>query len=165
MTRRIYFLQRADGTGPIKIGCSGWPDLRRRQLQSDLKADLVILAQAPGGYTTERNLHHKFRATHKTPEGMPKRAYSVAGPTEWFSPTPELLAFVEDVAVSGAIPLAAGEVLAGIFVKRFTAGETLRAIARDYGLSHERIRQVLQEQGCPTNRGGPHGRTPASKAA
>jgi hypothetical protein len=149
--RFIYFLRRSDGTGPVKIGCSTAPTLRLKQLQSDLHVAFTLLATAPGGYTVEKNLHHKFREARAKLEGAPVRPYPIGCPTEWFSPVAELMAFVAKVATSGKIPLTQGERLEVIFGRRWMAGETLRAIGRDYGLSHERIRQILNEHGYPTN--------------
>lgn len=143
--RYIYFAKCVDRPSPIKIGCSSGPAARVKQLGFDLAAEVSILAQAPGDFTLERNLHHKFRHLRADCPARQDRP-NVPGRTEWFTPTDELLAFIERVNRTGRISLPQGERLELIFAARRRAGDTLRAIAADFGISHERVRQVLAEQ-------------------
>lgn len=142
----IYFARNSDGTGPIKIGCSSAPSIRIRQLESDLRAKFTILAEAPGDFILERNLHLKFAASRI--EG-PQRAdgKQVAGSCEWFDATPELLTFIQDVKATGAVALGMGECREKLFAARYLAGETLQSIATDFGITRERVRQILRREG------------------
>jgi hypothetical protein len=77
----IYFLQRADGL--IKIGTTNHYPQRLRALEKE-EGKLALLGWAMGGMTEEGELHDQFalcRATYKT---------------EWFHPTPVLLAHIEE---------------------------------------------------------------------
>lgn len=145
--KQIYFLRRVDGTGPIKIGCSKCPEARRKQIGSDTKAAMCILATAPGDYQDERSLHLKFLDSRVTPEWANSRPYPIGGEKEWFDATPELLALVERVAASGKLIFKLEERRDLIFAKRYLNGETLQQIANDYGLTRERVRQVLRKAG------------------
>jgi hypothetical protein len=84
----IYFLQSEHG-GSIKIGRSD--DLAKRLvgLQTSRPDKLVVLASAPGTLAQESELHAMFAQVREK--------------GEWFSPTPELMAYVKNVAKSGAI--------------------------------------------------------------
>lgn len=143
--KQVYFLRRADGTGPIKIGCSWSPKARIKQLCSDYRATLVILADAPGDFTVERNVLLKFadhRVEHPNARGKAQ--------CEWFAPVAELLAYIELVKRSGIIPLVTGECRERIMRDRYLGGETLEAISRDYGITRERVRQILRNTGVPS---------------
>lgn len=78
--QKVYFIQ-AGSDGPIKIGCARDVIKRRGQLQISHPSALRILLTIPGNQALEAELHVKFAAAH------------VRG--EWFSPTAELLAFIE----------------------------------------------------------------------
>lgn len=81
----VYFVQSS--AGPIKIGSSKNP--RRRIKLLDIGASVLTLLateQHPGGkeaYLAEKAYHARFSASN------------VKG--EWFAPTPELLAVIEDL--------------------------------------------------------------------
>ncbi len=148
MTRRvrqqyIYFLRRTDGTGPIKIGCSDHLRVRIQQLEAAYCTKFTVLATAPGNFADERNLHLKFAAINERPTGLRECAYSLGGPTEWFTATPDLLAYVEQVIEAGAIHLASHERREVVFIARWRAGESLRTIGRDYGISRQRVHQII----------------------
>lgn len=147
----IYFARRTDGEGPIKIGCSSAPIMRVRQLGFDLSLPISVIAQAPGDFTMERNLHFKFRDVRAACPKRAGRAY-IGGQTEWFEATPEVLRFIATVQRTGKIPIPDTQRLEVIFAARYRAGETLRSIAADYGISHERVRQILKAHGCSTAR-------------
>lgn len=84
MGHKTYFLRAADGTGPIKIGCSRLPHNRLRYYNSLSPVPLTILAMCEGGQETERRFHAAFAEdwSHH----------------EWFHPTEALLRTVEQVA-------------------------------------------------------------------
>lgn len=169
--KQIYFLRRVDGTGPIKIGCSKRPEARCKQISSDAKAAMRILATAPGDYQDERCLHLKFAADRVKPEWAKSRPYPFGGEKEWFAATPELLALAEKVASSGKLVFRLEDRRDLIFAKRYLNGDTLQAIASDYGLTRERVRQVLRKAGIaslglrPEHCQKAHDLTPAEIAA
>lgn len=143
--KHVYFIRRADGLGPIKIGCSRWPEDRRRQIGYDVRAETVILAVAPGGLEHEGEVHRRFSAHRTENPDLPKRAYPVGGRTEWFSPVPELLSLIEKVAATGKLPPEFVSTRDATICTRRAAGETLQAIANDVGLTRERVRQIVSE--------------------
>lgn len=76
----VYFVRRADGEGPVKIGCSQVPQDRLSALMTWSPYPLEILATLPGDETLERRFHAAFAD-----------AYSHR---EWFRPVPELIAML-----------------------------------------------------------------------
>jgi transposase-like protein len=145
--RQVYFVRRADGIGPIKIGCTVAVKARIRQLESDCQTKFAVLATAPGGYTVERNLHIKFAAINVPGPVRTDRATPLGGSSEWFAPTPELFAFIHGVTRSGEIALSENDCRERIFASRYEGGETLQQIADDYGITRERVRQILRKAG------------------
>ncbi len=146
----IYFIRRADGEGPIKIGCSGWPQIRLLQLNCDHKADLCIIAVAPGDFATESNLHRKFGAD-RVVVSLPRRSYTYGGQNEWYTATPALLTYIDHVKATGTIALDPAERRELVYRDRYLAGETLRSIGDSYGITRERVRQILHKHGYPSN--------------
>lgn len=146
----IYFLRRTDGTGPIKIGCSAHPKGRATQLQSDHRATFEILAEAAGDFILERNLHLKFAALKTEIPQRSDRATPIGGASEWFAAEPELLDFIEKVKRDGRITLPTTDCRERIFATRYQSGETLQQIANDFGITRERVRQVLRQTGVPS---------------
>ncbi len=143
--KRVYFLRHADGTGPIKIGCSWSPKARLSQLCSDYRAPLVILADAPGDFTAERNVLLKFaehRVDHPNARGKTQ--------CEWFAPAPELLSFIDMVKRTGIIPLVTGDCREKLMRDRYLGGETLESIGQAFKITRERVRQILRNTGCPS---------------
>lgn len=132
----IYFLRRADGKGPVKIGCSSCPEARRKQIGINLKLDLEIIAEAPGSYREEGRLHRQFAAD--------------AIGREWFEPSPAVMAAVALAARTGKLPPPATEDREIVFARRYLNGETLEEIAGDFGLTRERVRQILRACGVPS---------------
>lgn len=128
--KRVYFLRRTDGTGPIKIGCSWSPKARIKQLCSDYRAPLVVLADAPGDFTVERNVLLKFaqhRVEHPNARGQAQ--------CEWFAPVPELLAFIAMVQRTGIIPLVTSDCREKLMRDRYLGGETLETIGQAFGIT------------------------------
>jgi len=76
----VYFLQLVP-QGYIKIGFSGDPISRRKQLQVGIEGDLVPLVAVPGSLYLERQLHQVFSFA------------SIGG--EWFMPLPDLIDHIE----------------------------------------------------------------------
>jgi hypothetical protein len=72
----VYFVRRADGEGPVKIGCSQSPLTRLAQLTYWAPYPLVLVASVPGDEQLERRFHAKFAADHSH--------------SEWFQPSQEL---------------------------------------------------------------------------
>ena len=97
--KQIYFLRRADGVGPIKIGVSRLPARRLAEFFRWSPYELELLASVSGSSAWERGLHHRFAA------------YRLH--MEWFAPSPALLAGIEaiingaslDEAFADAIPV------------------------------------------------------------
>lgn len=82
--KRIYFMRRADGVGPIKIGCSVQPTERLYFLNIISPYPLEVVAECGGAHDIERRLHAHFWEAHSH--------------SEWFFPSPELVRLVEHVA-------------------------------------------------------------------
>jgi hypothetical protein len=76
----IYFIQ-AGKAGPIKIGISKDPRRRLRALQVPNAKTLSLLGCMEGDLDTEREIHSTFRYSR------------IRG--EWFSPSPELMKFID----------------------------------------------------------------------
>lgn len=82
---RVYFL--TDGEA-IKIGYSGAPNLRLRDLQGAHHRELRLLAWITGTVENERAIHRQF--AHLNVRG------------EWFRPEPDLVAFVKEIETQSA---------------------------------------------------------------
>lgn len=72
--RRIYFLRPATGHGPIKIGCSRWPENRLHQYTKWSPEPLCIVGTVPGDHRLEGRIHRYLEAH--------------ALHHEWFAPDP-----------------------------------------------------------------------------
>lgn len=82
--KRLYFMQRGGPSGPIKIGISSNVFFRLRAIQHACAEPVSLLAAVPQTVdVNERALHKKFFECRKK--------------GEWFAPTPELLAFIDDI--------------------------------------------------------------------
>jgi hypothetical protein len=203
--KRVYFLRPVGQRGPIKIGCSCFPEGRMDWFTLWSPQPLELVCSVPGKHADEKTLHGMFHADH------------LHG--EWFGPSAELLALVEHCTATGSLPplpkvlrfpetrhkghstdkpppvdrlawaariraeyeggasaasisakhninystvlrlvrLAGGKIRrpgppacgfydmdrAAKIAQRYLAGETLQQIADDFGLSRERIRQIL----------------------
>jgi hypothetical protein len=79
-TRWVYFVQ-GEGGGPIKIGSATNIQQRLRDLQIGSPVLLTLLHGVQGDYDLEYALHERFAND---------RLHG-----EWFTPSPELLAYIE----------------------------------------------------------------------
>lgn len=68
MTRRVYFIKPIGMDGPVKIGCSRMPELRRKTLLTWSPFPLEIVAEIEGDFFLERRFHAKFLADHSHSE-------------------------------------------------------------------------------------------------
>ena len=129
----VYFMRRSDGVGPVKIGCSQWPEKRLAMFQIWSPEPLEIVATANGTFNDERRLHRQFEQF---------RLHS-----EWFEAAPPVLAMLARVAATGALPPAPASDRTLQIIARFKSNETLQAIADDYGVSRQRVEQILRKAG------------------
>ncbi len=82
---RVYFVQ-SGGCGPVKIGWTRGPVLRRlAQLQTSHPSRLLLLADVPGTRNLERGLHATYGDLRMS--------------GEWFRPEAELMELVNEIAV------------------------------------------------------------------
>lgn len=82
--KQLYFMQNYDGL--IKIGISNNPDIRLKTLKNQLNEDIVIIKTLPFA-NYEKELHKKYHCYNAYYKGY----------TEWFTPYPDLLEFIESV--------------------------------------------------------------------
>ncbi len=79
----VYFLRPIGMDGPVKIGCSEWPELRLATLMSWSPFRLEVAARLPGNTDLERRFHARFMADHSH--------------GEWFCPSAALSATISDI--------------------------------------------------------------------
>jgi transposase-like protein len=145
-TGLVYFMRRADGVGPIKIGCSAWPERRLSALQIWSPHPLEIVASCQGAFADERRLHRQFADC---------RLHG-----EWFEATPELLATIARVASTDCLPPAPADDRTSIVAARLASGETYSDIAADFGVTRQRIEQIARRAGCPRRAKGGRKKAP-----
>lgn len=115
----VYFIRRADGEGPVKIGCSGRPESRLDTLMCWAPYPLKVATTIPGDEDLERRFHAHFKAQHSH--------------REWFHPSAELDAVIAAVS-AGEFDLASlpehGKRLSGVRVappeQRQSMGDVMR---------------------------------------
>jgi hypothetical protein len=114
----VYFIQVVGG-GPVKIGHSVDPEHRLQGLMCWCPYELEILATAPGCPLSEAAIHRELESSRSR--------------GEWFHPTPEVMAFVDEVKKAGALP------------KRIpnTLDEALNGVRKNT----TRMREVLAQNG------------------
>ncbi len=81
----IYFIQ-AGNDGPIKIGKAQNPEARRRELQTGNHEKLNLIKVITGDSEREDSIHNDLRS------------HQYRARSEWFSATPEVLAYIDKVA-------------------------------------------------------------------
>jgi hypothetical protein len=82
--KAVYFIRSMSPVGEIKIGYSNNPQGRLQLLQTGNPYPLEVLATIPGeGRRKERELHERFATSR------------LSG--EWFEPTADLLAYIEEI--------------------------------------------------------------------
>lgn len=79
----IYFLRRADGEGPVKIGCSQAPEERLATMMSWSPYPLAMLTKIAGDETLELRFHARLATSWSH--------------GEWFSGTADALSVVDRV--------------------------------------------------------------------
>lgn len=126
----VYFIRAADGTGPIKIGATGNLMRRLYALSLERNQPLVFLAFAEGTHDDENRIQRGFFQ------------YRVDG--EWFEPVEPLLEFVRQVIRSGELPAPPSDKRVADMADMYVNGATLREIGEKYGLTRERVRQILR---------------------
>lgn len=90
--RHLYFAQSLrDGT--IKIGASGTPERRVRILAQAVSDPMALLLVCWDMGRFERDVHREF-AVENVGHRFDYSAYG--GATEWFRPSPRLLAFINE---------------------------------------------------------------------
>lgn len=96
MAKRIYFFRPAGAVGPIKIGCSHFPDVRLKAFAKWSPTPLELIVSAPGSKDLERYLHRRFAASRSH--------------LEWFFVSDDLLKAIARI-VAGESPEDAFEVV------------------------------------------------------
>lgn len=132
----IYFLRRADGVGPVKIGCSKVPMTRHEQLQAWSPEPLEVVAAVPGRFRDEQRLHRQFDT------------FRLHG--EWFEAAPPVLSAVARAATTGELPPTPTDDKWVRMAAMYQGGKTLQQIGDKFGVSRERVRQILRKAGVPT---------------
>jgi hypothetical protein len=130
--KTIYFIRAANGTGPIKIGCTNDLQVRFGQLMRQLKQPICILAFASGDFRDEAALHRKFANLREH--------------GEWFRPGQELLDYIHSTVDKRVLPATKEIAARHKIAERYFGGETLCEIGQSVGLSRERVRQLLRSQ-------------------
>ena len=94
--KKIYFIKPVGMAGPIKIGCSKWPEHRLVEIGRWSPIDLEIMARGAGSHELERFIHRMFadQRSHK----------------EWFHSTPELVNRINLVKAGADVAAAFGAV-------------------------------------------------------
>lgn len=129
----VYFMRRSDGVGAIKIGCSKLPRSRLAAMQVWSPEKLEIVAAVPGTFADEARLHRQFDA------------YRLHG--EWFEAAPAILAAMARASTLGELPPKPASDRNVRIMARYAAGDTYEAIAADFGVTRQRIEQIIRKEG------------------
>lgn len=148
--RRVYFIRRADNTGPIKIGCSSCPSARAKQLGFDMRTSFKVLAEVPAGLEVERELHDRFAQDRVKMDCDWDRPYPLPGKTEWFEESEALLSVIADVKC-GRLKVNPACFRDQKIAMAYLSGLTLQQVGDQFGMTRERVRQILNEHGYPSN--------------
>lgn len=148
----IYAFRPVGQSGPIKIGSSNQPAGRIASMSSWAPMELEMVFVVDGGLLLEKKVHFHLRQ------------HRLHG--EWFAPDDEVLSFVDEVVSTRSIPRYVSEYKGPIPPSAFDMeryedmaqkrrdGWTLQRIGDEYGISRERVRQIIK-----TSEGGPLART------
>lgn len=133
----IYFVQAADGTGPIKVGFSANLENRLAAYRLHSPVKVRLLARVPGGRDLESALHRALSEDHSH--------------GEWHHPSPRLLGLLADIerahSMFGAYrsvcrfvgwpdprkPSARQRVVVGLFAAKLLAGGIPDSALKDGG--------------------------------
>ena len=146
----VYVMRRADGVGPVKIGCTKYPVQRLAQQQLWSPEPLEIIGTAPGGFKDEGRLHREFAE------------YRLHG--EWFEASCQVLALVAKICATGELPPANVNDKWERICDMYRSGMTLAAIGGEFGITRERVRQILRRAGVPSAGRRPSCRAKVTKA-
>jgi hypothetical protein len=127
----VYFLRRADGVGPVKIGCSQRPEDRLSNFMQWSPYPLQIVARLLGDESLERRFHAQFSGQHSH--------------REWFHPSPELIRVIDELRAgnfdTAALPPA--KALSSYRPRAPWTPEQRQGAVYSHRLNHLRIRGVL----------------------
>jgi uncharacterized protein (DUF433 family) len=129
----VYFMRRADGVGPIKIGCSKHTARRVQSCQVWSPEPLEIVASVAGTFADEWRLHSEFKD------------YRLHG--EWFEAAPPLLALVARVVATGTLPPPRADDRNVRIMALYEGGETYEKIASEFGITRQRVEQIVRKNG------------------
>jgi hypothetical protein len=85
----VYFVKPVGMEGPIKIGCSTWPEGRILSLATWSPFPLELIGAVPGNYRDEAFLHRCFADLHTH--------------REWFRTSPALREAIEAAIAAGGV--------------------------------------------------------------
>lgn len=129
----VYFIQKRDGTGPIKIGYAANPIWRLQAIEAMNPEPLQILATVEGTQQLERALHRKYAK------------FRVKG--EWFEPAQVILDMIAKSAESGSINIRIESQRSTMIANMYREGSTLQQIGDRFDITRERARQILRKMG------------------
>lgn len=134
--KHVYFMKPVGMVGPIKIGCSSWPENRLKQLGIWSPFELEVIFSFPAGHTTERQLHRCFADLHSH--------------GEWFRPGPRLLKAIEEMKSGSPVEMAVdlndekGSILKGRCGKRTVPPELEGYLSYSARLRHAAIKATRE---------------------
>lgn len=120
----VYFLRPIGQCGPIKIGCSFWPEDRLKSYQSWSPIPLELVASLPGDRTIEARFHAAFAHLHSH--------------HEWFRAEADLLRAIKAVR-AGAFDLSSLPAPRALW-----AGRVVPREAVDSGRMTRRVYRLLK---------------------
>lgn len=129
----LYFLKPVGMMGPIKIGCSKFPESRLASVALWSPVPVETITVVPGGFREENMLHRQFAN------------FRLHG--EWFAANDGLLEIINSAIATGELPKIAVEDDRAKMIVAYCGGQTLQQIGERYGISRERVRQILRKEG------------------
>lgn len=172
--KRVYFLRPIGQLGPVKIGCSVFPEGRLDSFTIWSPVKLELITSVPGTHADEKALHGMFREHH------------LHG--EWFGASKELLALIDRCAATGALPELPRVIKfpkvrheahtakkpapldrkawAVRIRAEYECGDTAAELAARHGICHHTVlRMIRMAGGKVASRGRPRGPDDADRAA